>query len=103
MSKFFIIDHVESEKWPYLAKPEKGRSKYLICWKVSKNLPEYIFPLPKNAFTKEGTGVKTDFIFREKVSPYGVVGKKNGCLTEQSSCLLKQSERRQCRKFRQSF
>ena len=37
--KFFIFDHVESEKWPHLAETEKGRSKVLICWKVSKNLP----------------------------------------------------------------
>ena len=45
---------------------------------------EYIFPLPRNAFPREGTGVNTDFIFREKVSLSAVVGKKDGCLTERS-------------------
>ena len=45
---------------------------------------EYIFPLPRYAFSREGTGVKTDFFFREKVSLSAVVGKKNSCLTDQS-------------------
>ena len=47
-------------------------------------LTSYIFPLPRNAFPREGTGVKTDFFFREKVSLSAVVGKKDGCLTDQS-------------------
>ena len=50
---------------------------------------EYIFPLPRNAFPREGTGVKTDFFFREKVSLSAVVGKKDSCLTDWSSCLPK--------------
>ena len=50
---------------------------------VDKREPrEYIFPLPRNAFPREGTGVKTDFFFREKVSLSAVVGKKDGCLTD---------------------
>ena len=53
---------------------------------------EYIFPLPRNAFPREGTGVKTDFFFREKVSLSAVVGKKDGC-----------REGRQRREVRQSF
>ena len=36
---------------------------------------EYIFPLPRNVFPREGTGGKTDFIFREKVSLSAVVRK----------------------------
>ena len=64
---------------------------------------EYIFPLPRNAFPREGTGVKTDFFFREKVSLSAVVGKKDGCLTDRSSCLPKRSEGRQRREVRQSF
>ena len=48
-------------------------------------------------------GVKTDFIFQENVSLSEVVGKKYGCLTERSSCLLKRSEGRQRREVRQSF
>ena len=31
--------------------------------------------------------MKTDFFFREKVSLSAVVGKKDGCLTDRSSCL----------------
>ena len=49
------------------------RNKYLECKKgVDGSLmivfmhQEYIFPLPRNAFPREGTGVKTDFIFRKK-------------------------------------
>ena len=64
---------------------------------------EYIFPLPRNAFPREGTGVKTDFFFREKVSLSAVVGKKDGCLTDRSSCLPERSEGRQRREVRQSF
>ena len=48
----------------------------------NKRKREYIFPLPRNAFPREGTGVKTDFFFREKVSLSAVVGKKDGCLTD---------------------
>ena len=62
----------------------------------------YIFPLPRNAFPREGTGVKTDFFFREKVSLSAVVGKKDGCLTDWSSCLPERSEGRQRREVRQS-
>ena len=47
---------------------------------------EYIFPLPRRAFPREGMGVKTDFFFCEKVSLSAVVGKKDGCLTNRSSC-----------------
>ena len=43
---------------------------------------EYIFPLPRNAFPREGTGVKTDFFLRERVSLSAVIGKKDSCLTE---------------------
>ena len=57
---------------------------------------EYIFPLPRNAFPREGTGVKTDFFS-------AVVGKKDGCLTDRSSCLPERSEGRQRREVRQSF
>ena len=64
---------------------------------------EYIFPLPRNAFPREGMGVKTVFIFHEKVSLSAVVGKKDGCLTDQSSCLPERSEGRQHREVRQSF
>ena len=66
-----------------------------MCW-------EYIFPLPRNAFPREGTGVKAIF-FREKVSLSAVVGKKVSCLTERSNCLPERSEGRQCREVRQSF
>ena len=61
---------------------------------------EYIFPLPRNAFPREGTGVKTDFFFREKVSLSAVVGKKDGCLTDRSSCRPERSEGRQRREVR---
>ena len=64
---------------------------------------EYIFPLPRNAFTREGTGVKIDFFFREKVSLSPVVGKKDGCLTDCSSCLPKRSKSIQRREVKQSF
>ena len=57
---------------------------------------EYIFPLPRNAFPREGTGVKTDFFFREKVSLSAVVGKKDSCLTDRP-------KGRQRREVRQSF
>ena len=64
---------------------------------------EYIFPLPRNAFSREGTGVKTDFIFHEKVLLSAVVGKKEGCLTERISCQPSLCSDRQRRKVRQSF
>ena len=51
----------------------------------------------------EGRGVKTNFFFCEKVSLSVVVGKKDGCLTDRSSCLPERSEGRQCREVRQSF
>ena len=75
------------------------------CWNCSTTFSrgEYIFPLPRNAFPREGTGVKTDFFFREKVSLSAVVGKKDGCLTDRSSCLPERSEGRQRREVRQSF
>ena len=73
------------------------------CNKSCLTLLEYIFPLPRNAFPREGTGVKTDFFFREKVSLSAVVGKKDGCLTDRSSCLPERSEGRQRREVRQSF
>ena len=41
--------------------------------------------------------------FREKVSLSAVVGKKDGCLTDRSSCLPERSEGRQRREVRQSF
>ena len=47
--------------------------------------------------------MKTDFFFREKVSLSAVVGKKDGCLTDRSSCLPERSEGRQRREVRQSF
>ena len=47
------------------------------CRKVS-TWKKYIFPLPRNAFPREGTGVKTDFFFCEKVSLLAVIGKKDG-------------------------
>ena len=50
-------------------------------------MEEYIFPLPRNAFPREGTGVKTDLIFCKKVSLSAVVRKKR--------------EGRQCREVRQ--
>ena len=71
--------------------------------KIVTTQVEYIFPLPRNAFPREGTGVKTDFFFREKVSLSAVVGKKDGCLTDRSSCLPERSEGRQRREVRQSF
>ena len=40
MSKFFIFDHAESEKWQYLAETKKGRLEFFICCIVSKNLLE---------------------------------------------------------------
>ena len=43
------------------------------------------------------------FFFREKVSLSAVVGKKDGCLTDRSSCLPERSEGRQRREVRQSF
>ena len=64
---------------------------------------EYIFPLPTNAFSREGMGVKTDFIFREKVSLSAVVRKKDSCLTEWSSCLPEGREGGECREVRESF
>ena len=62
-----------------------------------------MFPLPRNTFPKEGTRVKTDFFFCEKVSLSTVVGKKDSCLTDRSSCLPERSEGRQRREVRQSF
>ena len=47
--------------------------------------------------------MKTDFFFCEKVSLSMVIGKKDGCLTDRSSCLPERSEGRQCREVRQSF
>ena len=47
--------------------------------------------------------MKTDFFFREKVLLSRVVGKKDGCLTDRSSCLPKRSEGRQRREVKQSF
>ena len=86
---------------------------FLVCKKCFLNFQlffqffhprkEYIFPLPRNTFPREGTGVKTNFIFCEKVSLSTVVGKKVGCLTDQSSCLPERSEGRQRREVRQSF
>ena len=76
---------------------------FLDSKNVFPPLMEYIFPLPRNAFPREGTGVKTDFFFREKVSLSAVVGKKDGCLTDRSSCLPERSEGRQRREVRQSF
>ena len=64
---------------------------------------EYIFPLRRNVFPREGAGVTTDFFFREKVSLSAVVGKKDGCITDWSSCLPERSKGRQCREVRQSF
>ena len=76
---------------------------FFVVSPYSIRIREYIFPLPRNAFPREGTGVKTDFFFREKVSLSTVVGKKDGCLTDRSSCLPERSEGRQCREVRQSF
>ena len=42
-----------------------------------RRIVEYIFPLPRNAFPREVTGVKTDFFFREKVLLSEIVGKKD--------------------------
>ena len=60
---------------------------FLVCKKCFLNFQlffqffhprkEYIFPLPRNTFPREGTGVKTNFIFCEKVSLSAVVGKKD--------------------------
>ena len=47
--------------------------------------------------------MKTNFFFREKVSLSAVVGKKDGCLTDQSSCLPELRSGRQRREVRQSF
>ena len=47
--------------------------------------------------------MKTDFFFHEKVSLSAFVGKKDGCLTDRSSCLPKRCEGRQRREVRQSF
>ena len=38
---------------------------YKKCQNFSKS-KEYIFPLPRNAFPREGTGVKTDFFSARK-------------------------------------
>ena len=54
-------------------------------------------------FPRKVIGVKTDFIFHEKVSLSEVVRKKDGCLTEQSSCPPKQSKGRQRREVGQFF
>ena len=72
---------------------------FLVCKKCFLNFQlffqffhprkEYIFPLPRNTFPREGTGVKTNFIFCEKVSLSTVVGKRDGCLTRRSSCTPK--------------
>ena len=40
---------------------------------------------------RDGTGVKTCFICREKVTFSAVVEKKDSCLTERSSCLTDQA------------
>ena len=40
MSKFFIFDHAESEKWQDLAKTKDGFLEILICCIVCKNLLE---------------------------------------------------------------
>jgi hypothetical protein len=58
---------------------------------------EYIFPLPRNAFPREGTGVKPDFYFRGIVSLSAVVGKKDGCLSDWRKKKPERSEGRQRR------
>ena len=107
-SKFF---HIWFEFFPsYLSRKKEISETFLgflfstsVTWEKLKSDVRYIFPLPRNAFPREGTGVKTDFFFREKVSLSAVVGKKDGCLTDRSSCLPERSEGRQRREVRQSF
>ena len=71
-----------------------------------KRQGEYIFPRPRKVSPRDGTEVKTCFIWREKVSFSAVVEKKDSCLTERSSCLTDPRQGREVRQrseVRQSF
>ena len=71
--------------------------------KTQGKLKKYIFPLPRNAFPREGTGVKTDFFFpRESFTFRG--RREEGRLSNWPEQLsTERSEGRQRREVRQSF